>query len=298
MKYQSLENLPFKGLLLLLSFLSITVANVQAADNGCQVLQDKVHGWSVRASAPGNYCLAADLKQTETPAMLRLPHQPGPVDPLLTIASANVAVDLGQHALFGKRSSGLGLWLNGGRDMRYFPADVRNGTIRTEEQPAVFMVYAWNRRNKRFSENSAAAGLAVANSIDEYVTTRFVLEDLTLEASKIAVILQGRNNVIRRCKIIGGNGAVNLHGPDLVFEDNEIVMNAREPKANDEAPVALYLEDSSNSVVRNNRIIIRGRVVGAEAIVLKNSSNVTLQNNSVNGGPQTHKLLDQRSSLR
>src|SRR4051812_16142920 len=150
MKYQSLENLPFKGLLLLLSFLSITVANVQAADNGCQVLQDKVHGWSVRASAPGNYCLAADLKQTETPAMLRLPHQPGPVDPLLTIASANVAVDLGQHALLGKRSSGLGLWLNGGRDMRYFPAHVRNGTIRTEEQPAVFMVYAWNRRNKRF----------------------------------------------------------------------------------------------------------------------------------------------------
>jgi len=246
----------------------------------------------------GQYCMAEDLKQSETPAVLRLPHQPTPMDPLLTIAASDVVVDLQGHALLGHRSSALGLWLNGAGGMRYFSVKVRNGTIRTEKQPVVFMTYAWNRKNKRFSETSAAAALASANVLNEYPVTGFVLENLTLQARDVAVILQGRNNVIRRCTIIGGNGAINLYGPGLVFEDNEIVLNASEVGANGEAPVALYLEDAEGSVVRNNRITIRGRVAGAEAIVLKNSSNVVVQNNTVNGGAQTYKLLDQQSSVR
>ncbi len=84
----------------------------------------------------------------------------------------------------------------------------------------------------------------------------------------------------------------------MIFEDNEIILNASEAKPGGEAAVALYLEDADDSVVRNNRITIRGRVAGAEAIVLKNSSGVVLQNNTVNGGAQTYKLLDQQSSVR
>lgn len=286
-----------KKIFLLCSMLFVFDA-AHAMERSCQILKDSDHGWAVRASSPGNYCLASDLKQTETPAILRLPHQPSPGSPLLTIASAEVSVDLGQHELLGKRPSALGLWLNGGGGMRYFPALVRNGAIRTEMRPAVFMVYAWNRDDTHFSDRAVGASLALARDVGDYVVTGFVLEDLTLEASEIAVILQGGNNVIRRCKIIGGNGAVNVYGPGLLFEDNEIVMNARETKPNGEAPIALFLKDADGSIVRNNRITIRGRVAGAEAIVLKNSSNVVLQNNTVNGGTQTYKLLDQQSSVR
>lgn len=280
------------------SLMLVTLDSAYVAANNCQLLKDDTHGWSVEARAPGNYCMATDLKQTETPALLRLVHQAGPGDPLLTISARNVSVDLGKHALLGGRPSVFGLWVNGGDDMRYFPVRVRNGMIRTEQRPAVFMIYAWNGDNTRFSDRAVGASIARARSIGDYVTTGFILEDLTLEAKEIAVVLQGRHNVIRRCKIVGGNGALNLYGPGLVFEDNEIVMNASEAKPNGEAPVALYLEDAEGSVVRNNRITIRGRVAGAEAIVLKNSSNVVVQNNTVNGGAQTYKLLDQQSSVR
>jgi hypothetical protein len=274
----------------------ITTAAYAGAE-ACRPLKDADHGWAVRVSAPGNYCMGADLKQAETLALLRLPHQPAPGSPLLTIASADVSIDLERHELLGNRASALGLWLNGGGAMRYFPARVRNGTIRTEKRPAVFMVYAWNRDETRFSDRAVADSLALAGNAQEYVATRFVLEDLTLEADEVAVILQGRGNVIRRCKIIGGNSAVNLYGPDLVFEDNEIVMNASVAKPGGEAPIALYLQDAGNSVLRNNRITIKGRDAGAEAIVLKNSPNVVLQNNRVNGGVQSYKLMDQQSSI-
>jgi hypothetical protein len=282
--------------LLTLAVTIITAAAYAGAEE-CRPLKDADHGWAVRVGAPGNYCMEADLKQTEAPALLRLPHQPTPGSPLLTIASVDVSIDLKRHELLGKRASALGLWLNGGGGMRYFPARVRNGTIRTEKRPAVFMVYAWNRDETRFSARAVADSLALAGRLEEYVATGFVLEDLTLQADAVTVILQGRGNVIRRCKIIGGNGAVNLYGPDLVFEDNEIVMNASPAKPGGEAPIALYLQDAGNSVVRNNRITIKGRDAGAEAIVLKNSPNVVLQNNRVNGGVQSYKLMDQQSSI-
>jgi hypothetical protein len=77
-----------------------------------------------------------------------------------------------------------------------------------------------------------------------------------------------------------------------MVDDNEIIMNASEPQPKSDAPIALYLEDAEGAVVRNNRITLRGRVASAEAIVLKNSPDVVLQNNSVDGGAQHYKLLD------
>jgi hypothetical protein len=269
-----------------------------AAAEACLPLKDAAHGWAVDVRVPGQYCIMADLMQAATPALLQLPHQASPSDPLLSVSADKVDVDLARHVLFGQRASAYGLWVNGGGEARYFPVRVHGGTIRTGLRPAVFMVYAWNRVNQRFRERGVGAALARAQRPDDYVSTGFVLEDLTLEASEIAVILQGRDNVIRRCKIIGGNSTVNLYGPGLVFEDNEIIMNASEPQPKGEAPIALYLEDAEGAVVRNNRITLRGRVASAEAIVLKNSPDVVLQNNSVDGGAQHYKLLDRQSSVR
>ena len=97
----------------------------------------------------------------------------------------------------------------------------------------------------------------------------------------------------------GGNGTVNLYGPNLTFEDNDIILNAKDPqKEGDEPPVALYLEDAADSVIRNNRITIKGRVAHADAIVLKNSSNVTLEGNTITGTKEVYKLLDEISSVK
>jgi hypothetical protein len=276
----------------------IAGGTAQAAGGACKPLQDKDHGWSVLVSSPGAYCMAGDLRQSVPPSLLQLPHQSVPQAPLLMIGASDVTVDLAGHALHAKQESAQGLWVNGGGTNYLQSIQVRNGTIQNADEPAVFMVYAWNRRNKRFSSNSVAAGLAVADRTGDYRRTGFVLENLTIEASRVAVILQGGNNVIRHCKIVGGNGAVNLFGPGLVFEDNEIILNAADTKGDGEPPVALYLEDAADSVVRNNRITVRGSQVGAEAIVLKNSPNVVLQNNTVTGVRQDYRLLDQQSSVR
>jgi hypothetical protein len=242
--------------------------------------------------------MVGDLHQSVPPALLQVPHQAVPQAPLLTIGASDVTVDLDGHALRAKQQDAQGLWVNGGGSNYLRSIQVRNGSIDNADGPAVFMVYAWNRRNKRFSRNSVAAGLAGADSASDYRRTDFVLENLTIEGSRMVVILQGGHNVIRHCRIVGGNGTVNLFGPGLVFEDNEIILNAVAAKADGEPPVALYLEDAGDSVVRNNRITVRGSPVGGEAIVLKNSPGVVLQNNTVTGVRQDFRLLDQQSSVR
>ena len=112
--------------------------------------------------------------------------------------------------------------------------------------------------------------------------------------------MQGKRNIIRNCTIIGGNGTVNVYGPNLLFESNTIILNAKIPKnPDDEQPVALYLEDAADSVVRNNKIIIKGSdALNPNAIVLANSSNVLLEHNTIRGTKSVYKLLDQRSSVK
>jgi hypothetical protein len=283
---------------MLMALALIVGGHAHAGDGACLPLLDRDHGWSVRVRSPGTYCMAADLSQSAPPPALLLPHQPVPQSPLLNVVASGVTVDLRGHVLQAKQKLAQGLIVNGSGEAYRESIKVRNGSIRNTDQPAVFMVYTWNSRNPRFSRNSVGGDLAVANSLSEYRRTAFVLEDLTLEASDVAVILQGRGNVIRRCRIVGGNGTVNLYGPGLVFEDNEIVLNAVDTKVDGEPPVALYLEDAADSVVRNNRITVRGSQVAAEAIVLKNSPNVVLQNNAVTGVREDYRLLDQQSSVR
>ena len=112
--------------------------------------------------------------------------------------------------------------------------------------------------------------------------------------------MQGKRNIIRNCTIIGGNGTVNVYGPNLLFEGNTIILNAQTPKTpGDEKPVALYLEDAADSVVRNNKIVIKGSgVFNPNAIVLVNSPNVLLEHNIIRGTRTVYKSLDERSSVR
>ena len=159
------------------------------------------------------------------------------------------------------------------------------------------MVHSWNIKNERFGPN---IGLAASyGDLIQYRPTEFILENLTLESDNIVIIMQGKKNIIRHCKIIGGNGTVNLYGPNMTFEDNEIILNAKDPqKEGDEPAVALYLEDAQDSVIRNNRITIKGRAAKSDAIVLKNSANVVIEGNTITGSKEVYKLLDEISSVK
>ncbi|MCC2961290.1 right-handed parallel beta-helix repeat-containing protein [Massilia sp. IC2-278] len=271
--------------------------------------------WSVRVYRPGNYCLSQDLKQTELPAWLRLPHMAVPHDPLMVSESGNVSIDLAGHSMVTTTAAGQGMMHLGGAawtDGKEHPhmqaarnISLRNGSISTKFQPAVIMAHRWNGNNKRFDGKKVGGhyllGARLTDSrgdIDRYESTDYVLENLTLTSDQIVVLMQGKNNIIRRCKIIGSNAAVNLYGPNLVFEDNEIVMTARDPAdAGGEPQVALYVEDGFGAVIRNNRFVIKGRPDGAVAMEFSNSAGVVLEGNTVEGKASLYRTLDEKSTV-
>lgn len=234
--------------------------------------------------------------------------------PLIGILDgSNITIDLMERHLSSKVHTGIrfsdgGYWPNGGGQAPpYHAIKIINGSISTSKQATVFMAHKWNNKNKRFyhqqlgdGERAEAGALAdYDGDLSQYRPTEFVLENLTLEADNIAIIMQGKKNVIRHCKIIGGNGTVNLYGPNLTFEDNEIILNAKDPQRDgDEPAVALYLEDAADSVVRNNRITIKGHASKSDAIVLKNSPNVLLEGNTITGTQAVFRLLDASSSVQ
>jgi hypothetical protein len=261
----------------------------------CIELTD-ARGWSVDVSKPGLYCMGQDLHQSWP--MFQFAHQAVPHSSLIEIFSANVIVDLKRHQLSSITPINGGIVTHLSGDENILPTIVRNGKIKTSKRPAVRMVDLWNIGNMRFGHGLALA--ASKGDLSLYKPTVFILENLTLKSDQHAVIMQGKRNVIRNCTIIGGNGTVNVYGPNLLFEGNTIILNAETPKTpDDEKPVALYLEDAADSIVRNNKIIIKGSgALNPNAIVLVNSPNVVLEHNTIRGTKTVYKLLDQRSSVK
>lgn len=251
--------------------------------------------WTISISNSGSYCIGQDLRQSDP--FYRLPHQAVPKEPLLVIQRSHVLADLNQHRLITSVLSRAGVRVLALKQSPINGITVRNGFISSSSGPTVFMVDAFDDgKDARFGQHLAIA--ASNGNTSRYRPTEFVLENLTLEGNSHAIVMQGMKNIIRHCKIIGGNGTVNVFGPNLIFEDNEVILHAKaQAETNDQAPVALYLEDSANSVVRNNRISIKGNTPDSEAIVLRNSPNVTLQGNTISGTDSLYNLLDEQSSV-
>jgi hypothetical protein len=261
----------------------------------CTELTDP-DGWQVSVWRPGHYCIGQDLYQSWP--LFEFPHQRVPRSPLIGIYSDGATIDLKGHHLKNKTPIHSGVFTNFSGGEAISPTIIKNGRITTINTPAAHMVDNWNLGNQRFGRNYP---LSSSNGdISKYKPTSFVLENLTLEGDQHTIIMQGKNNIIRNCTIIGGNGTVNVYGPNLQFEDNTIILTSKTPKDPDsEQPVALYLEDSADSVVRNNKIIIKGSgALNSNAVVLVNSPNVLLEHNTIRGTKTVYKLLDQRSSVK
>lgn len=272
-----------------------TGAAIQKNKRQCIGLRDQ-DGWSVGVRDPGNYCIEQNLHQSWP--LIEFAHQRVPLSPLISVYGGGVTIDLKGHKLSSTTPINSGVFTDISGDDKILPTTIKNGIISTSKTPAIGMIAAWNLENMRFGR---AYGLAASHGdLSKYKPTIFILENLTLTSSQHAIIMQGKRNIIRNCTIIGGNGTVNVYGPNLLFEGNTIILNAQTPKTqDDEKPVALYLEDAADSVVRNNKIVIKGAgASNANAIVLVNSPNVLLEHNTVRGTKDVYKLLDEHSSVR
>jgi hypothetical protein len=266
----------------------------QSKARRCIDLSDP-EGWSVDVWDPGYYCLAHNLHQSWP--LVKFPHQRVPLSPMISIYGSDVTIDLKGRRLSSTTPIHSGVYTNFSSDEALLPTIIKNGEITTLDIPTVRMVDRWNLGNQRFGRTYPLS--ASHGDISLYKPTVFVLENLTLKGNQHVIIMQGKRNIIRNCTIIGGNGTVNVYGPNLLFEGNTIILNAKAPKTRDgEQPTALYLEDAANSVVRNNKIVIKGSgVPNPNAIVLFNSPNVLLEHNIIRGTRTVYKALDERSSV-
>lgn len=270
-------------------------SDAQRSKTKCIKLTDP-DGWGVGARKPGYYCVGQNLHQSWP--LIKFPHQRVPLSSLISIYGGGVTIDIKGHTLSSTTPINSGVFTNISGDDSTLPTIVKNGTITTLKTPTIGMIDAWNLENNRFGRSYELA--ASHGDLSKYKPTIFILENLTLKSEQHAIIMQGKRNIIRNCTIIGGNGTVNVYGPNLLFEGNTIILNVKTPKTpDDEQPVALYLEDAADSIVRNNKIIIKGSAaLNPDAIVLVNSSNVLLEHNTIRGTKSVYKLLDQRSSVK
>src|SRR5690606_26291091 len=137
------------------------------------------------------------------------------------------------------------------------------------------------------------AALAPGQSLAEvFRQTRHRLEHLTIDAGRRAILIDGRDNVIRHNRIVvDGYTAIVAQGPGIVIEDNLIEVRAdlaglttHERAAEGAHPFVIRLIQADGAVVRNNRVRLVGATAPlAAAIELTASRAVTLEHNRLDG---------------
>ncbi len=120
---------------------------------------------------------------------------------------------------------------------------------------------------------------------------------MTIAAGKRAILIDGRNNIIRNNHIVvDGVTAIVAQGPGLVIEDNVIEVRGDlrglsdlDRKLESRTPFPIRLIQADDAIVRNNRIRLIDRTAGAglpAAIELVHSRNVTVEGNRFEGMDQ------------
>ena len=111
--------------------------------------------------------------------------------------------------------------------------------------------------------------------------------------------MTGAENVLRDSVIeVDSDTAVYLYGPGTVVENNTIIVNMK-PARPARLPAVLKLRDADGAVIRNNRLIVRGAVPGADmaGINLLASRGVLIEGNRVEGIPHLLRK-DDASTVR
>jgi hypothetical protein len=280
---------------------------------------------SFRIVSPGRYCVVEDFDQSW---VLSLPHTDMPFPSMAAIAfnAKDVELDLQGHTIRIGRSLYNHVAVFGGAR-----TVIKNGTIEAIDGLPVYGVgleeylrpwepgFSYDKLIEQgrvkwlqafYLEFTLSRG-----DMDNYPTRELVLENLTIRARHNAIVLQGKNNVIRNCRIEGGNETLLLYGPNPQIINNKIVLNGKDfevPEMKnmghvqrkllsvgklENYPVALWLEDADNAVVSGNTIVVKGSAKDAQAIALTNSRNVHIENNTIRGVEHSYQLRDVQSSI-
>jgi hypothetical protein len=245
-------------------------------------------------NSAGAYCVASDFRQ---PTLSGAGHNgPRYGHALIKVGGGDVTIDLQQHTLHtDARSHGLLLAARANvgvaRDLkRDFGASsrivtVRNGVIDLRGiGTGVRFVRWWDLI--KLDET-------VPPEARPYEHTRYVLENLTIKTDNVGIQLEGDGNIVRDCVIESdGDAAIIMAGPNSQIvnntvilgdplvptwtkaaeQSNQLAMLYKTPRARQQTRAAIVLQDGSGSVVRGNRIEVKGKSSTRHSILLNNGS--------------------------
>lgn len=249
-------------------------------------------------AASGRYCLEEDVRQEKL-----LDHRGRELaarggDAIVLVGADDIHLDLGGHTVANAREPGYTLVRHDrhvpGRVQSHWFAGtvVRNGYLVSPggAGTAIRLVSAQRYAPQGFGEPAA---LVPGQSLDDvFRRTRHRLEHLTIAAGRRAILIDGRDNVIRHNRIVvDGYTAIVAQGPGVVIEDNLIEvrgdlsgLSAQERAADGAHPFVIRLIQADGAVVRNNRVRLTGGTPPlAAAIELTASRAVTLEENRLDG---------------
>lgn len=252
----------FPGLSFPLLFAAAKTAPTQPSAACIPVRMEKSFA-KVTIAKPGRYCLQEDLLIPSFPAIDSAPGA------LVNIAASDVVLDLNGHTLslgWSWRGKGV-IGISAGRNLRNIT--IRNGRIEHFSQGVSIGNQVWLIAKD-------AAEMARNRDAETFGQSGHVIENVAFEGVDTAVLLQGRNSIVRNNQITGtrhteaaavrdksvnptgstplaggGVSVILVHGPGNRVENNEINQTAE----NNGFPTAgIYLRDCKDCVVRSNTL--------------------------------------------
>ena len=268
----------------------------------------------VHLKEAGPHCLAEDARQRKllNPRTGEEMRTLGG-EAVVLIGADGIRLDLGGHVVSNERSLGYTLIKHydyqPGRSQihRFTGTHVRNGRLISPGSRGVGLrlVSAGVEPNGFSALAEFPAG---TQPVGAFAATSHLVEDLTIQAGYRAILIDGRNNVIRNNRIVVDSAtAILAHGPGIVIENNVIEVKndlshfsdyAR--KIESKTPFPIRLIQADRAIVRNNEIRLlypaaRGPLPAA--IELLQSADVLVESNRVEGVGLTVRA-DSDSSYR
>lgn len=317
--------------------ISLLLAAAQAQGlPACQPVQAREGGGAV-LERPGRYCVRGDmLVDSRYRLFAHGSHYKADDRILILIATGDSVLDLQQHTVTANAALRAAIespgedWKNypdAGRPILPANLTIRNGKIRVTKRASTGLGIKilstpglpasvasdfsdrWRARDGG-TLSLASARLAEEAAIDlqralparaqDYPARGIVIEQVQIRSAGSGIAVQGAGTVIRNSTIeVDAGTAIWIYGPNAVIENNTIIVHASAGPL--DADAAIRLHHGDGALIRNNRIILKGRAHEWAVSVFKTGA-VTMEGNTVNGSAAgkhaVRKLDGSRSSSK
>ena len=217
----------------------------------------------------GSRCLTQDLRQQKlidprTAAEMRTVGG----DAIVLIGADDVSLDLNGHSIANERQLGYTLV----KHYRYEPGRghfhsfartrISNGSLVSPGSRGIAIRLVSAGAYGRTSFGVPVQVPTGMEAADVYADTGHLIEDLAVHAGSRAILVDGRNNVIRNNRItVDGTTAIVAQGPGIVIENNLIEVRGDLRQLSDfdrrteaRTPFVIRLIQADGAIIRNNEI--------------------------------------------